>query len=159
MRKQFIIKKTLLMFLHWVIPSERTLTRWKKCLGGWRLFWGTSYSKGINLLLSQKTPSAPTPFPLQFPSSCNFHHHHHQQQQQKSTFRKWVWSEQCRNLLQRMEGVPTKTKKRRRKNLPLSLWFADAEATANQMGMCVCFFRNPDAWERGRFLWWIINNI
>jgi len=43
-----------------------------------------------------------------------------------------------------MEGVPTKNKEKKKKkpSIVLSYWFADAEATANQMGMCVCFFRN-----------------
>ncbi len=132
-------------------------TRWKKCPGGqWRLFWGTSCSKGIK----------PTPISkrLHLPHSpWTFHHHqHHQQQQQKSTFRKCVWSEQCRKKPDSENGRCTykKLKKEEEKTFHCSYWFADAEATANQMGMCVCFFRNPDAWRRRRrFLWWIKKHL
>ncbi len=124
-------------------------TSWKKCLGGWSLFWGTSYSKGINLLLSPKDSISPIPLAT-FIIIIISRRAHLESGYGQSNAETW---------LREWKVYIQKTKKEEEKTFHCSYWFADAEATANQMGMFVCFFRNPDAWRRRRILWWIKKHL
>ncbi len=109
--------------------------------------------RALNLLLSQKDSISPIPLEpsiiIIISSSSRRAHLEsaYGQSNAETWFREW------KVYLQKL-------KKEEEKTFHCSYWFADAEATANQMGMCVCFFRNPDAWRRRRrFLWWIKKHL
>jgi hypothetical protein len=71
--------------------------------------------RALNLLLSQKDSISPIPLE---PSIIIIISSRSRRAHLESAYGQ---SNAERNLIQRMEGVPTKTKKRRRKNLPLFL--------------------------------------